>query len=109
MGNFALAFPVFPGKSDSDVKKAPAMFAASPDAYRESRRRSGITLERAYLKKTPMGNFVVAYLESDKGFGETMGSVPTSGLEIDRWFVEYVKDTHGVDLTQPAPGPQPET
>src|SRR5437868_3412164 len=98
MGHYALLFPVVPGKSDSDVKKIADTFTANPAGYQESRSRAGITLERAYLQKTPMGNFVVAYLESDKGFGETMGSLVTSGLEIDRQFVQFVKEIHGIDL-----------
>src|SRR5436190_18571644 len=109
MGHYALVFPVLPGKNDSDVKKAADLFTAGPAGYRESRGRAGITLERAYLQKTPMGSFVVAYIESDKGFGETFGSVVTSGLEIDRQFVQFVKEIHGIDLTQPAPGPLPDT
>src|SRR5579859_7754501 len=109
MSNYALVFPVVPGKSDAEVKKMAATFSSRPEDYRESRRRAGITLERAYLQHTPMGNFVVAYVESSKGFGETMGSMVTSGLEIDRLFAEHVKANHGVDLTQPPAGPPPET
>jgi hypothetical protein len=109
MGNFALVFPVLPGKGDAEVKKMAATFTSRPDEFRESRRRSGVTLERAYLQHTPMGNFVVAYLESTKGLAETMGSPATSGLDIDRVFAEYVKTVHGVDLTQPPAGPPPET
>jgi hypothetical protein len=109
MGNYALVFPVLPGKSDAEVTKPAEMFRARPDDFRESRRRAGVTMERAYLQKTPMGNFVVAYLESTKGFGETMASMATSGLDIDREFAKIIKDVHGVDLTQPPPGPPPET
>ena len=109
MSNNALVFPVLPGKSDAEVKKMAAVFASRPDEFRDSRRRAGVTLERAYLQHTPMGNFVVGYIESSKGFGETMGSLATSGLPIDREFAEFIKAVHGVDLTQPPAGPPPET
>lgn len=93
-----LPFPVLPGK---DAQEIADRFRAEPEAYREDRANSGVTLERAYLFKTPMGDFVVAYTESRKGFMETMGAVANPQTDIGRWFVEKVKEIHGVDMTQP--------
>ncbi|HYZ02930.1 MAG TPA: hypothetical protein VFA92_15655 [Candidatus Binatia bacterium] len=109
MARYALVFPALEGKSDADLKSIAEMFRADPDGYRASRRRHGVTLERAYLQKTPMGSFVVGYQESERDLMDTLGSLAASDLAIDRRFVEMVRDLHGIDLTQPMPGPVPET
>ncbi len=98
MFRYVLPFPVLPGKTEDDVKSITGYFKANPAAYAESRKRHGITLERAYLQATPMGNAVVAYLEGEKPFGEAMKGLVTSGLEADRTFVDMVAKIHGVDL-----------
>jgi hypothetical protein len=109
MGRYALVFPVPPGKSDHDVKGVARAAAADPAAYRASRKHAGTTLERVYLQKTPMGNFVVAYVEGTQDFGPTVGAYVSSDLPFDRKFVELIREIHGVDLRQPPAGPPPET
>jgi len=51
-------FPVLPGV---DAELIARRFLDQPQKYVESCKALGITLERAYLRTTPMGNFVVAY------------------------------------------------
>jgi hypothetical protein len=107
MERTVLPFPVLPG---ADPELMSRRFLEQPEQYAESRNRLGITLERAYLQTTPMGNFVVAYIESERSFGETTAALAASDLEIDKFFVDNVRNLHGVDLTQPPPpGPPPET
>jgi len=103
-----LAFPLLPGKSDTDARRIADRFRQQPAEYAESARRLGVTLERAYLQQTPMGNAVVAYLESDGDFASVTKALLDSDLPIDRFFVETMRELHGVDLTKPA-GPPPET
>jgi hypothetical protein len=74
--------------------------------YEESRRQKGITMERVYEMATPMGAFVVAYVEADGG-PAAMQAMATSDLPIDRDFRAALQDVHGVDFSQPA-GPPPE-
>jgi hypothetical protein len=85
------------------------MMRPRKDEYEESRGRQGITMERAYELATPMGNFVVAYIESEHSFEDTMGGLAASDLAIDRDFIKALADVHGMDMTQPPPGPPPET
>ena len=106
MSGTALVFPVMPGKDARDIAKE---MKSRPREYEQSRRRLGITMERAYLQHTPMGDFVTAYIEAEGGALEAFGKLPTSDLEIDRYFVKASKEIHGVDLTQQMPGPLPET
>jgi hypothetical protein len=107
MERTVLPFPVLPG---ADAAVIARRFLEQPQQYVESRKRLGIALERVYLQTTPMGDFVVAYIESERSFGETTAAMLASDLEIDKFFVEKVRDIHGMDLTQPPPpGPPPET
>jgi len=106
MSRTALIFPVLPGKDARDIATE---IKSRPREYEQSRRRLGITMERAYLQHTPMGDFVTAYVEAEGDVLEKFGKLPSSDLDIDRYFVKAVKEIHGADLTQPLPGPQPET
>jgi hypothetical protein len=107
MERTVLPFPVLPG---ADAELIARRFIEQPQQYAESRKRLGISLERVYLQTTPMGNFVVAYIESERSFGETSAAIAASELEMDKFFVEKVREVHGVDLTQPPPpAPPPET
>lgn len=104
-----LPFPALPGKTAEDLKTISDEFMRRPDEYLESRRRKGVTLERACLQTTPMGMFVVAYIESDRDPAALFAELAQSDLPIDKYFRDSVKELHGVDLTQPAAGPPPAT
>ena len=109
MARGALAFPVLPGKSEADVRRIAERFKEDPEGYWESRRSMGTTLERVYWQQTPMGDFVVAYIESTKGsLGEAFGAAAQDNTPMGRFFAETVKEVHGIDITQPPEGPPPE-
>jgi len=109
MSRSLLAFPVLPGKTDDDAKLSANEFRARPREYEASRQRAGITLERAYLQKTPMGDFVVAYIESSLEFAASARLMAESDLAIDGFFARTTKEVHGIDMTQVLQGPPPET
>jgi hypothetical protein len=109
MARAVLPFPVLPGKSENDIRRIADRFKSDPQGYAESRRRSGVTMERAYWQHTPMGDFVVAYVESTGPTEEALAAAAQSDLAIDKFFVEAILDIHGVDLTQPPPGSVLET
>jgi hypothetical protein len=99
-------FPVLPGKDARDIATE---LKSRPREYEQSRRRLGITMERAYLQHTPMGDFVTAYIEAEGDALEAFGKLPSSDLEIDRYMLKAMREIHGADLTQAMPGPLPET
>jgi hypothetical protein len=105
MPRFAFAVPVLPGK---EARAIADMMRPRMAEYEDSRRRQGVTMERAYEMATPMGTFVTAYLEAERGFAETMGALAASDLAIDRDFRAGLAEVHGMDVTQPPPGPPPE-
>jgi hypothetical protein len=74
MNRTALVFPVAHGKTEADIRRIADRFNAEPEAYFESRRRAGVTFERAYWQHTSMGDFVVAYSESARSDPEVIGA-----------------------------------
>ena len=109
MYRHAVPYPVAPGKTETDIRSIGAYFEAHPTEHRESRKRLGIVVERVYLQSTPMGEIVIAYLETERPFGDVIPAALASDQEIDRKFIEMVAEVHGVDLRQPPVGPAPET
>lgn len=85
-----------------------AVLKADPSGYVESRKRLGVSLERAYQMATPMGTFLITYLESERPFAKTSAEAASSDLAVDKAFAAAVLDVHGFDITQPPPGPPPE-
>jgi hypothetical protein len=109
MARFTLPFPVLPGKTEDDIRSISDYFMSHPEEYVESRRQIGATMERVYWQHTPMGDFVVVHIESTRPIEDALAAPAQSDFAIDKYFVEKIKDIHGIDLTQPPPpGPTPE-
>jgi hypothetical protein len=107
MASLASAFPILPGKTEQWKHFCQEMVGPRRSEYESSRQRLGVSREVAYLQHTPQGDLVVVYIEAQdiprvfEGFGR-------SQEPFDVWFREQVKDIHGVDFSQPLPGPLPE-
>ena len=69
-------------------------------------RRYNLTRHDAWLCQTPMGAVVCAIHEGP-GADEMMPKVAQSTNEFDKWFVSKLAEIHGMDLSQPPPGPMP--
>lgn len=109
MERTVMAFPVKPGATQEEIESISSMFRSRPEEYRESRGATGVTMERVYHQPTPMGDFVVVYIESAGSAGEALAKGAASELSIDQDFVRLVKEIHGIDVTAPPVGPPPET
>lgn len=105
METSVMVFPVLPGKDAREVAK---VVLSRPEEYKESRRRLGVHVERAWEQATPAGTVVIAYIESEEPFGDAMAKIAQSDLAIDRDFLAALADVHGFDPSQPAPGDPPE-
>ncbi len=105
MHRYAFAVPELPGK---DARTVPAFVKSRFEEYLASRKRLGITLERVFRMPTPMGNFVIAYLESARPFAETNKDLGTSQDPFDREFARRLADVHGLNPAEPPPGGGPE-
>ena len=98
MNRVALVFPIVPGKTEADIRRIGERFDAEPEAYFESRRRAGVTLERAYWQHTSMGDFIVAYAESERSVPEVIGAYAQGATEIDRFFAATVREVPEIEV-----------
>lgn len=107
MASLAMAFPILPGKTEQWIHFNQEMAGPRRSEYEASCKRQGTTRQASYLQHTPQGDMAVLYSEAQdvqrvfEGFG-------MSQELFDVWFREQAKEIHGVDLSQPLPGPLPE-
>jgi hypothetical protein len=108
MASLAFALPLTPGKTDEWRRWSAEIEGPRHAEYEASRRRLGVTVERAYLQHTPQGDFNVVYLEADD-LARAFAGVATSQDPFDVWFRQRAKELFsGLDLAQPLPGPHAE-
>ncbi|MDA1189320.1 MAG: hypothetical protein O2854_06560 [Chloroflexi bacterium] len=67
-------------------------------------KRAGITRQVVSLQKTPMGEFTVVFFEGPDP-AAVMKNMATSSDPFDKWFALQIKEIHGIDVKNPAPGP----
>lgn len=109
VANAVLVFPVLAGKTESDIRSIAEAFKADPMGYWESRKQGGSTLERVYWQHTPMGDFVVAYVETTKPtISDALAAMGQDQSKMGIFFRDKIKEIHGIDITQPPAGPPPE-
>jgi hypothetical protein len=108
MQTVAFALPLTPGKTEEWKDWSNELTGARQSEYQASRRRLGITTERAYYQQTQMGDMAVVYIEAED-LQQVFGGLATSQDSFDVWFRERVKELfNGVDLAQqPPPFPPP--
>jgi hypothetical protein len=70
-------------------------------------RRGGITRQVVSLQRTPMGDFVNVFFEGDDP-AAVMKAMAHSDNAFDSAFAAMVSEVHGIDVTQPPPGPMSE-
>ncbi|MBI3968759.1 MAG: hypothetical protein HY329_24245 [Chloroflexi bacterium] len=105
MALLALAIPMIPEKRAQWEQFVEQLSGTKKSEFNESRRRLGVR-ERTFHQVTSHGELVVVTLEGENP-GAFMQQFATSDDPFSRWFVEQVKEIHGVDLSQPMPGPMP--
>jgi hypothetical protein len=106
MALMAVAFPILPGKTDDWRKFIGELNGARRAEFVASRKAVGAR-ERTFLQPTPMGDMVIVTLEGDDP-GRSFGQFVSSTDQFTLWFLEQVKEIHGVDLTHAASGPMPQ-
>lgn len=103
---FAMAVPIPEGKTERWKEFIDTLNGKKNTEFKASRASLGIR-ERTFLQETPMGNLAVVTLEGEnpeeafKKFGQGKDA-------FTKWFVQEVKDIHGMDLSAPPQGKLPE-
>jgi hypothetical protein len=101
MAMTAFAAPIIQGKTEELRQWCAELAGPRREEYLASRRRLGVTSERAYLQQTPQGDIVVIVVEAED-LPRYFQGMATSQEPFDVWFRERVQDLHGLDLTQPS-------
>jgi len=101
MTHAAFAAPVLPGKeAQADSFFAELQGSRNAD-FNASRRRLGIR-EISYRQVTPQGMIVIVTIEGDDP-AEALSRLARENDDFTSWFVQQVKEIHGLDLTEPLP------
>ena len=107
MDQICLVVPVLPGRT-ADARDFMRELEADRKAdYQDSEQRIGIVKEAWFLARTPVGDQLVAYMESPD-FPKALSMFSHSQLEFDVWFKQRLADATGLDLNTPPTAPLPE-
>jgi hypothetical protein len=107
MASFASAFPILPGKTEQWKHFSREMIGPRRSEFEASLQRQGVTREVIILQQTPQGDQAIIYFEAPD-IPRAFEGAARSQEPYDVWLREQLKDTTGVDLSQPLPGPLPE-
>ena len=99
--------PILEGKLEAWKAWIGELAGSQKEALADFNRRYGLTRHAAWLTETPSGPFVIA-LHEGPGSDELMPKLGPSQIAFDISFKEHLKEIHGMDVTQPPPGPMPE-
>ncbi len=106
MALIAIAAPILPGKEGQWRQFMSELQGPRYNEFKASRDRYGIH-ERDFLQHTPQGDVVVVTLEGNDPMSafqkQTMDQSP-----FINWFLQQVKEIHGIDLRQGHPGEPPQ-
>jgi len=104
MAAYAFAVPVLPGQEEANQHFIAEIEGPRRSEYEATWRQLGVNVERIWRQVTPEGSLSIVYLELDD-LARLFGGLATSDDPYVEWFRQQVLAIHGLDLTQPLPGP----
>jgi len=107
MDQICLVVPVIPGRTADALDFMRELEADRNADYQDSEQRIGILKEAWYLAHTPVGDQLVAYMESPD-FHSALSRFSQSRDEFDEWFKQRLADATGLDLNTAPTEPLPE-
>ena len=107
MASVAFAAPILPGKLEAWKQFNNEINGPRRKEFEDQQKRIGIARQRVWLQHTPEGDMVLVVQEGEDP-QKAMGIIGASDDAFDVWFKDQLKDVHGLDLSQPLPGPFPE-
>ncbi len=99
--------PIVEGKLEAWKQWCTELNGARAEGIKDFNRRYGLTRHASWLAETPNGQVVVA-LHQGPGEDDFMPKLAASDNEFDRWFASKILECHGMDVSQPPPGPMPQ-
>jgi hypothetical protein len=99
----ASVFPVLPGQKDR-VKNFGNELAPHIEEFERLNRDGTFTRFNVYLQETPMGDFAIWAFEVDD---PTKVRTSFTDSAYDTWYLDYLRDVHGVDIRSMTEVPNP--
>jgi hypothetical protein len=107
MGAFAFSLAILPGQEEA-VRRIGAMVSGPGELreeYEESRRKLGITEEKVWMQRTPIGQAMIVYWETDDP-QRTLRDIANSQDEFVKQFRELILGAApALDLSKEQPLP----
>lgn len=103
MAVFCAMFPILPGKTEQVKAIGEGLSGEHAAAFDASQKKLGVPVESWHLQQTPMGDFLLVYLETDD-VGGMFSAFTTADSPSDRFLKDNIKECTGVDLNQMLPG-----
>ncbi len=101
MREIAFAVPIIAGKEALDREVLRELQGKRRDELMAVMREAGMTRQTVWHQQTPAGTIAVVYMELEDDSGERKFS--TSDADVARYFVEQMKEVHGIDISQAGP------
>jgi hypothetical protein len=99
--------PIVPEKLESWKEWINEISTTKIDEFNDFNSRMNLSGHKVWLAQTPGGPMAVVSHEGPGG-DEMMQKLAASDHPFDQWFMERVSEFHGMDFSQPPPGPMPE-
>lgn len=102
MAIFCAMFPILPGKTEGVREIAQGLNGEHAAAFDASQKALGVSVESWHIQQTPMGDFLLVYLECEdplqmfQRFAEAQGPA-------DVFLKQGILECTGVDLNQAMP------
>ena len=103
MAEFVFAVPILPGKEQLDREVMDELAGPRREEYEASLRDAGITRQTVWHEETPDGTLAIVYFEADGA--EAPMRWTQSDSAVSQWFVEQMREVHGIDISQQPPPP----
>ena len=107
MASVAFAVPILPGKLEAWKQFNYEINGPRRKEFEDQQKRVGISRQRVWLQQTPGGDMALVVQEGEEP-QRAMEALAAPTDAFDVWFREQIKDIHGLDLSQPLPGPPTE-
>src|SRR5215203_3704204 len=89
MAAFAFALPILPGQEDAVKRMGEVVSGELRKEYEESRKRLGISEEKVWIQRTPIGQAMIVYWETEDP-QRILREIADSQDEFDKRFRELI-------------------
>ena len=103
MPEVVFAIPVLPGMEELDRQTFDEMAGSRREEYVAALKEAGIRRQAVWHEQTPDGTLAIVYIEGEAP--DAAARFTASEAPISRFFVEQMREVHGVDISEQPPPP----